>query len=127
MLSCLLNRRAPCAPGHSWVSCQRALHSDQLWSDGVRDYLKHVDELLSDYKDIVPTTAAASSAPSAFGGGKVAPGAFASDAPPALVPKIVTFGDPVVGTAAPDGARGQSFFGFAAAVAPSAAAADPNV
>ena len=115
----------PCAPTHSWVSSQRALQPDQLWSDGVRDYLKHVDELLSDFKDVVPTTAAAeSSAPLALGNGK---GTLASAALPTSVPKGVTFGDTAVGKAAPDGAQGQSFFGFAAAVAPSGAAADPQV
>ena len=37
----------------SWIHSQS---SDQLWSDGVRDYLRHVDGLLADFRDVVPTT-----------------------------------------------------------------------
>ena len=36
----------------SWVSTQS---NDELWTAGIKDYLSHVDSLLSDFKDVVPS------------------------------------------------------------------------
>ena len=65
--ACMPDTHGPC----SWVSSQRSSHPEELWTDGVRDYLKHVEELLSDFKDIIPATAIASAVSTgAQGGGK---------------------------------------------------------
>ncbi|KAL6752440.1 hypothetical protein V8C86DRAFT_2753678 [Haematococcus lacustris] len=37
----------------SWVSEQQRQHPQQLWSDGVRDYLEHAEQLLRDFKDVL--------------------------------------------------------------------------
>ncbi|KAJ8632302.1 hypothetical protein MRB53_025638 [Persea americana] len=37
----------------SWVQSQLQNHPDELWEDGVQDYLKHASNILENYKDVV--------------------------------------------------------------------------
>eukprot|EP00955_Chlamydomonas_euryale_P091149 364599-Chlamydomonas_euryale.AAC.16 len=40
---------------NSWVNRQNNQRVEELWTEGVRDYLKFVEELLRDFKDVVPS------------------------------------------------------------------------
>eukprot|EP00798_Chlamydomonas_sp_ICE-L_P030164 gene30164-35144_t len=37
----------------SWVEEQKSGHVAELWTDGIKDYLQHVDELLKDFSDLI--------------------------------------------------------------------------
>uniref|UniRef100_A0A7S3QWS9 RanBD1 domain-containing protein n=1 Tax=Dunaliella tertiolecta TaxID=3047 RepID=A0A7S3QWS9_DUNTE len=46
----------------SWIQEQVSNHREELWSDGVRDYLDHADKILKDFQDVL--TGAEKPAPS---------------------------------------------------------------
>ncbi|KAL4429407.1 hypothetical protein ABPG77_005181 [Micractinium sp. CCAP 211/92] len=90
----------------TWVAEQATSAPKELWTDGVEDYLKHAQQLLTDFKDVLDGTAAggkpneppAAAAPSSGSGkpplapgglfgaaGGAAGGAGGSAAPPASI------------------------------------------
>ncbi|KAG1680940.1 hypothetical protein FOA52_009899 [Chlamydomonas sp. UWO 241] len=60
----------------SWVADQNGGHADELWTAGVRDYVRHAEGLLSEFKDVLDSAPAPGGL---FGAGRAAVSAHTED------------------------------------------------